>query len=88
MVELTTIETLIMAYAPLIVTVSGVVIAFLKMIAIIKDLRNDTSKNNEEKAKEISDLKTKMQSVINQNYELKKKLNEFLAKIDKIKRNE
>ena len=77
-----------MAYAPLIVTVSGVVIAFLKMIAIIKDLRNDTSKNNEEKAKEIADLKTKMQSVINQNYELKKKLNEFLAKIDKIKRNE
>ena len=86
MIEFSTIETLIMAYAPLLVTIIGIIVAFLKMISTIKNLRNDTSKTNEEKAAEIRDLKNQMSGVINQNYELKKQLNELLTKIDHVQR--
>ena len=41
MIEFSTIESLIMAYAPLVVTILGVVVAFLKMIANIKQIRED-----------------------------------------------
>lgn len=86
MIEFSTIETLIMAYAPLLVTIIGIIVAFLKMISVIKNLRKDTSKTNEEKAAEIRDLKNQMSGVINQNYELKKQLNELLTKIDHVQR--
>lgn len=86
MIEFSTIETLIMAYAPLLVTIIGIIVAFLKMISTIKNLRKDTSKTNEEKAAEIRDLKNQMSGVINQNYELKKQLNELLTKIDHVQR--
>ena len=86
MIEFSTIETLIMAYAPLVVTIIGIIVAFLKMISVIKNLRKDTSKTNEEKAAEIRDLKNQMSGVINQNYELKKQLNELLTKIDHVQR--
>ena len=86
MIEFSTIETLIMAYAPLLVTIIGIIVAFLKMISVIKNLRKDTSKTNEEKAAEIRDLKNQMSGVINQNYDLKKQLNELLTKIDHVQR--
>ena len=34
MFEFTAIETLIMAYAPLVVTIIGIIVAFLKMVNI------------------------------------------------------
>ena len=86
MIEFSTIESLIMAYAPLVVTILGIVVAFLKMIANIKQIREDNKLSNEEKDKEITQLKAEMSGLLQQNYELQKTLKELLTKIDKVKR--
>ena len=86
MIEFSTIESLIMAYAPLVVTILGIVVAFLKMIANIKRIREDNKLSNEEKDKEITQLKAEMSGLLQQNYELQKTLKELLTKIDKVKR--
>lgn len=86
MIEFSTIESLIMAYAPLVVTILGIVVAFLKMIANIKKIREDNKLSNEEKDKEITQLKAEMSGLLQQNYELQKTLKELLTKIDKVKR--
>ena len=86
MIEFSTIESLIMAYAPLVVTILGIVVAFLKMIANIKAIREDNKLSNEEKDKEITQLKAEMSGLLQQNYELQKTLKELLTKIDKVKR--
>ena len=70
MIEFSTIESLIMAYAPLVVTILGIVVAFLKMIANIKQIREDNKLSNEEKDKEITQLKAEMSGLLQQNYEL------------------
>lgn len=88
MIEFSTIETLIMTYAPLVVTIFGVIISFLKIIKYIREIRDDNKKSNDEKSSEISDIKNQMQSVINQNYELKKRISELLTKIDHVKRSD
>ena len=75
-----------MAYAPLVVTILGVVVAFLKMIANIKKIREDNKLSNEEKDKEITQLRAEMSGLLQQNYELQKTLKELLTKIDKVKR--
>ena len=86
MIEFSTIETMILAYAPLVVTILGIVVAFLKMIANIKKIREDNKLSNEEKDKEITQLKAEMSGLLQQNYELQKTLKELLTKIDKVKR--
>ena len=86
MIEFSTIESLIMAYAPLVVTILGIVVAFLKMIANIKKSREDNKLSNEEKDKEITQLKAEMSGLLQQNYELQKTLKELLTKMDKVKR--
>lgn len=86
MIEFSTIESLIMTYAPLVVTILGIVVAFLKMIANIKQIREDNKLSNEEKDKEITQLKAEMSGLLQQNYELQKTLKELLTKIDKVKR--
>lgn len=85
--EFTAIEQLIMAYAPMLVTIIGIIISFLKMVAIIKQLKNDTKKSNAEKTETINALKAQFDMVVNQNYELKKQINELLTKIDRIERS-
>ena len=85
--EFTAIEQLIMAYAPMLVTIIGIIISFLKMVAIIKQLKNDTKKSDEEKTETINALKAQFDMVVNQNYELKKQINELLTKIDRIERS-
>ena len=75
-----------MAYAPLVVTILGIVVAFLKMIANIKAIKEDNKLSNEEKDKEITQLKAEMSGLLQQNYELQKTLKELLTKIDKVKR--
>ena len=86
MIEFSTIESLIMTYAPLVVTILGIVVAFLKMIANIKQIREDNKLSNEEKDKEITQLKAEMSGLLQQNYELQKTLKELLTKIDRVKR--
>lgn len=86
MIEFTTVESIIMTYAPMLVTILGIVISFLKMISVIKQIRSDNTKSNEEKNAEIKALKDDMSGVINQNYELKKQINELLTKLDNVRR--
>lgn len=85
--EFTAIEQLIMAYAPMLVTIIGIIISFLKMVSIIKQLKNDTKKSDAEKTETINALKAQFDMVVNQNYELKKQINELLTKIDRIERS-
>lgn len=85
--EFTAIEQLIMAYAPMLVTIIGIIISFLKMVSIIKQLKSDTKKSDAEKTETINALKAQFDMVVNQNYELKKQINELLTKIDRIERS-
>ena len=69
-----------------IVTIIGIIVAFLKMVNIFKQLKKDTSKSNEEKTAEIKELKNNMQGLLDQNVCLKNQLNELLTKLDHIER--
>lgn len=75
------IETLVMAYAPLLVTIIGIITSFIKMISVLKA-------NKKENNEQITEIKGELQEVVNQNYNLKKQLNELLTKIDHIDRGE
>ena len=66
MFEFTAIESLIMAYSPLVVTIIGIIVAFLKMVNIFKQLKKDTRKADEEKTKEIKELTNNMQGLLDQ----------------------
>ena len=86
MFEFTAIESLIMAYSPLVVTIIGIIVAFLKMVNVFKQLKKDTSTSDEEKTAEIKELKNNMQGLLEQNVCLKNQLNELLTKLDHIER--
>ena len=87
MIEFTAIETLIMAYSPLVATLVGIICAFCKMIKNIKQIRTDNILSNVEKNAQIQDLKNDMKIVLQENYELKKALKEVLSKIDHVRRD-
>ena len=81
MVEFSTIESLIMTYAPLLVTVIGIIISFVKMVAAIKSVKKDNQEQFEE-------LKEQYRAVLQDNANLRKNINELLTKIDHINRGE
>ena len=87
MIEFTAIETLIMAYSPLVATLVGIICAFCKMIKNIKQIRTDNMLSNVEKKTQIQELKNDMKIVLQENYELKKALKEVLSKIDHVRRD-
>ena len=87
MIEFTAIETLIMAYSPLVATLIGIICAFCKMIKNIKQIRTDNILSNVEKSAQIQELKNDMKIVLQENYELKKALKEVLSKIDHVRRD-
>lgn len=87
MIEFTTIETLIMAYSPLVATLFGIICAFCKMIKYFKQIRMDNVLSNVEKNAQIQELKNDMRIVLQENYELKKSLKEVLSKIDHVRRD-
>ena len=87
MIEFTAIETLIMAYSPLVATLVGIICAFCKMIKNIKQIRTDNMLSNVEKKAQIQELKNDMKMVLQENYELKKALKEVLSKIDHVRRD-
>ena len=87
MIEFTAIETLIMAYAPLVVTLIGIVCAFCKMIKNIKQIKTDNILSNAEKNAKIQEIENDMKIVLQENYELKKALKEVLSKIDHVRRD-
>ena len=81
MVEFSTIESLIMTYAPLLVTIIGIIISFIKMVGAIKSVKKDNQEQFEE-------LKAQYRTVLQDNANLRKNINELLTKIDHINRGE
>ena len=79
MVEFSTIESLIMTYSPLLVTVIGIIISFVKMVGAIKSVKKDNQEQFEE-------LKEQYRAVLQENANLRKNLNELITKIDKVKK--
>lgn len=87
MIELSAIESLVLAYAPGLVAFIGVIIAFCKLVRAINNIRLDNKLSNAKRDTEITSLKNDMKSVLNENYELKKTLREYMSKIDHIRRD-
>ena len=76
MIEFTTIETMILAYAPVIISLLGMISACLKIVKIIKSMKNENA-----------DRDAKINQVIQENYELKALCKELLTNIAHIKRD-
>lgn len=72
----------------LVISLCPSVMAILTMVGVVaKTVREFTAlKKQVTDMKSIEDLNTKLGQVIQENYELKKKLNETLTKIDHIER--
>lgn len=94
MLELEQIYAIIMAAAPALTSIIGIIFAVVKGIKTSKTTSTDVINKFEEvrqeifNAKEYSELKDQLKLAHQENYELKKKLNELLTKIDHIQRNE
>lgn len=73
----------IIAAAPSIVAIAGVIAAACKLLKSFKELKEEVTKT-----KEFEDLKDQLFIAHNENRELKKKLNELLTAMDRIKREE
>ena len=84
--DLTLIENLIVSYAPLVTTVIGFVVAFLKIVTYIGEITKDNKITNEEKQAKLNELITEVTKLTNDNASLKLQLQELIDKIDKIKR--
>lgn len=83
------IMTIIVAAAPAISAILGIVVAVLKNKKITGEVINKFEEVRLEifNTKEYSELKDQLKIVNKENAELKKKLNELLTKIDKIDRS-
>lgn len=94
MFELEQIYAIIIAAAPALTSIIGIVFAVLKNIKKSETTSTDVINKFEEvrqeifNTKEYSELKDQLRIAHQENYELKKKLNELLTKIDHIQRNE
>ena len=80
------IETVILALiaaAPAITAIAGIVIAVTKLVKAFNDLKAEVVNT-----KEFEELKEELKAAHQENRELKKKLNELLTKIDHIQRKE
>lgn len=88
------IMAIVVAAAPSITAIVGVVVSVLKSIKNNKDTSTEVINKFEEvrqeifNTKEYSELKDQLLLAHQENYELKKKLNELLTKIDHIQRKE
>lgn len=88
------IMAIIVAAAPSLTAIIGIVAAIVKGIKSNKDTSKEVIDKFEEvrqeifNTKEYSELKEQLKIAHQENYELKKKLNELLTKIDKIDRSE
>ena len=84
----------IVAAAPSLTSIIGIIFAVLKGVKTSKTTSADVINKFEEvrqeifNTKEYSELKNQLTIVYQENYELKKKLNELLTKIDHIQRGQ
>ena len=88
------IYAIIVAAAPSLTAIIGIVFAVVRGIKTSKTTSKDVIDKFEEvrqeifNTKEYSDLKNQLKIAHQENYELKKKINELLTKIDHIQRKE
>ena len=88
------IMSIVVAAAPALTAIIGIIFAVLKGIKTSKTTSADVINKFEEVRQEIfntkqySDLKDQLMIVQQENYELKKTINELLTKIDRIHRDE
>lgn len=88
------IMSVVVAAAPALTSIIGIVVAVVKGINTSKDTSKQVMDKFEEvrqeifNTKEYSDLKSQLLIAHQENRELKKKLNELLTKIDRIQRKE
>lgn len=88
------IYAIIVAAAPALTAIIGIIFAVVKGIKTSKSTSTDVINKFEEvrqeifNTKEYSELKDQLKIAHQENYELKKKLNELLTKIDHIQRKE
>lgn len=77
-------------YAPGIAAVLGCIISFFKNRKLINEMSGkfEAVRSTVASTKEYDDLKAQLNTVHNENIELKKRLNELLIKIDKVVRKE
>ena len=94
MLELETIYAAILAAAPALTAIIGIIFAVLKGIKTSKTTSTDILNKFEEvrqeifNTKEYSELKDQLRIAHQENIQLKKKINELLTAIDRIQRNE
>lgn len=86
MIEFTAIESLIMAYAPLLVTIIGIVVAFIKLLSAIKSIKTNNTLSNAEKERQIKNLIDLNETMQKDNENLRGEIHELLTKIDNVKR--
>lgn len=90
MITFEQIMSIIVAAAPAITAVVGCIITFLKNKTTCQGVVDKFEEVRTEifNTKEYTDLKEQLKHVYQENYELKKTLNELLTKIDKVQREE
>lgn len=74
---------IILLIAPSILTILSMIGIIVKVIVSFKALKKEVVD-----MKDIKDLKTQMQMVLQENYELKKRLNETMTMIDHVDRRD
>lgn len=77
------ITEIILLVAPSIITILSMVGVIAKVISNFKALKKDVVD-----MKDITEIKSQLKCVLEENYELKKKLNETMTIIDRIERKE
>lgn len=80
---LTEIEVFIIAYTPLLVTIISTIVMVCKILKSFKDLKEEVKQS-----KEMQEIRDQVKIVIQENYKLKKQINQLIEKVDKVKMNE
>lgn len=80
---LTEIEAFIIAYTPLLVTIISTIVMVCKILKSFKDLKEEVKQS-----KEMQEIRDQVKIVIQENYKLKKQINQLIEKVDKVKMNE
>lgn len=80
------IEQLIITYTPLLATLISVVVSFVNMFRLLKNVIAENRKSLEVKDKNIEELKTYIQLLCNENRELRKKIEELIVDITRVQR--
>lgn len=80
------IEQLIITYTPLLATLISVVVSFVNMFRLLKNVIAENRKSLEVKDKNIEELKCYIQLLCNENRELRKQIEELIVDITRVQK--